>query len=54
MKKRKILEKENEINNYKNQLENKIKENIELEKDYNDKLNLKKNEIIRLENTEKS
>ena len=52
-KEKRILEKENEINNYKNQLENKIKENTKLEKDYNDKLNLKKNEIIRLENIER-
>ena len=53
-KEKRILEKENEINNYKNQLENKIKENTKLEKDYNDKLNLKKNEIIRLENIERT
>lgn len=52
-KEKRILEKENEINSYKSQLENKIKENIKLEKDYNDELNLKKNEIIRLENVER-
>ena len=52
-KEKKILEKENEINSYKSQLENKIKENIKLEKDYNDELNLKKNEIVRLENVER-
>ena len=53
-KEKRIFEKENEINNYKIQLENKIKENIKLEKDYNDELNLKKNEIIRLENIERT
>ena len=53
-KEKRILEKENEINSYKSQLENKIKENIKLEKDYNDELNLKKNEIIRLENIERT
>ena len=53
-KEKKILEKENEINSYKIQLENQIKENTKLEKDYNDELNLKKNEIIRLENIEKT
>ena len=52
-KEKRIFEKENEINNYKIQLENKIKENIKLEKDYNDELNLKKNEIVRLENVER-
>ena len=52
-KEKRILEKENEINSYKSQLENKIKENIKLEKDYNDELNLKKNEIVRLENVER-
>ena len=52
-KEKRILEKESEINNYKIQLENKIKENTKLEKDYNDELNLKKNEIIRLENIER-
>ena len=51
---KKILEKENEINSYKIQLENQIKENTKLEKDYNDELNFKKNEIIRLENIEKT
>ena len=53
-KEKKILEKENEINSYKIQLENQIKENTKLEKDYNDELNFKKNEIIRLENIEKT
>ena len=53
-KEKRILEKENEINSYKSQLENKIKENIKLEKDYNDELNLKKNEIIRLENIKRT
>ena len=53
-KEKRIFEKENEINSYKSQLENKIKENIKLEKDYNDELNLKKNEIIRLENIERT
>ena len=53
-KEKRIFEKENEINNYKIQLENKIKENTKLEKDYNDELNLKKNEIIRLENIERT
>lgn len=53
-KEKRIFEKESEINNYKTQLENKIKENIELEKDYNDELNLKKNEIIKLENIERT
>ena len=52
-KEKRIFEKEKEINNYKIQLENKIKENIKLEKDYNDELNLKKNEIVRLENVER-
>lgn len=52
-KEKRILEKENEINSYKSQLENKIKENIKLEKGYNDELNLKKNEIVRLENVER-
>ena len=52
-KEKRIFEKENEINNYKIQLENKIKENIKLDKDYNDELNLKKNEIVRLENVER-
>ena len=53
-KEKRILEKESEINNYKIQLENKIKENTKLEKDYNDELNLKKNEIIRLENIKRT
>lgn len=53
-KEKRILEKESEINNYKIQLENKIKENTKLEKDYNDELNLKKNEIVRLENIERT
>ena len=53
-KEKKILEKENEINSYKIQLENQIKENTKLEKDYNDELNLKKNEIIRLENIKRT
>ena len=53
-KEKRIFEKENEINSYKSQLENKIKENIKVEKDYNDELNLKKNEIIRLENIERT
>ena len=53
-KEKKILEKENEINSYKIQLENQIKENTKVEKDYNDELNFKKNEIIRLENIEKT
>ena len=53
-KEKKILEKENEINSYKIQLENQIKENTKLEKDYNDELNLKKNEIVRLENIERT
>ena len=53
-KEKRILEKESEINNYKIQLENKIKENTKLEKDYNNELNLKKNEIIRLENIERT
>lgn len=53
-KEKRIFEKEDEINNYKIQLENKIKENTKLEKDYNDELNLKKNEIIRLENIKRT
>lgn len=53
-KEKKILEKENEINSYKIQLENQIKENTKLEKDYNDELNFKKNEIIRLENIKRT
>ena len=53
-KEKRILEKESEINNYKIQLENKIKENTKLEKDYNNELNLKKNEIVRLENIERT